>query len=223
MCMWCPTARDLTDNAGQANSTVYESGRTASTIYLRLLSERMRLSTNDSQPWLWRRIVVATKNPFFRSLDSTESGGSKNNRPFIETSSGFGRLFQQWDLAAGSAQSQRNVLETLFRGKQGKDWSDPLIAPIDTLNITKLYDKTTSIRSGNDSGIIRLTRRTHTFNRTFRYGEDENGEFQDTSYWSPPGKGMGDVFIIDFFSSTISTASSLLRVDSEATLYWHER
>jgi len=223
MILWSPTARDLTDNSALANSVVYESGRTASTVYLRLLAEKMRLSTNDSQPWLWRRIVVSTKSTLWRELNTSEATPGKNARPYIETTNGFGRLFQQWDTYAGSPLSQRSVLDQLFRGQQGKDWTDPLIAPIDTLNVTKLYDKTTSIRSGNDSGIMRITRRTHHFNKTFRYFEDENGEFQDSSYWSPQSKGMGDVFILDFFSSTVSTATSLLRVDSEATLYWHER
>lgn len=223
MIMWSPTARDLTDNNRIANSTVFESGRTASTVFQRLVSERIRLSTNDSVPWIWRRIVVSTKAGEWRRLESAEATSGKNAAPYIETSNGMGRLLQQLDQFSGSPNSQAIILDDLFRGTQGKDWTDPMIAPVDTLVVTKHYDKTTVIRSGNDSGTVKMTRRTHAINRTFRYDEDENGQYQDSSYWSAPGKGMGDVYIIDFFSNLIGGASSLLKFDTTATMYWHER
>lgn len=223
MFLWSPTARDLTDNAGQASGVSFESARTASTIYLRLLSEKIRMSTSDSTPWIWRRIVVTTKNVYWRSLNTTEATAGKNARPYIETTNGYSRLLQQWDDLAGNPETQKLIFDDLFRGKQGKDWSDPITAPLDTLNITKLYDKTTTIRSGNDTGTVRMTRRTHTFNKTFRYFEDENGQYQDSAHWSALGKGMGDVFIIDLFSNFIGGATTLLKFEPEATLYWHER
>jgi len=223
MILWSPTARDLTDSNAIANSSVFESGRTSSTVYQRLLSEKIRLTTSDSIPWMWRRIVVSTKAPEWRRLVTAEATSGKNAAPYIETSNGVGRLLQQWDQYAGSAASQTIVLGDLFRGQQGKDWTDPMTAPIDTLSMNKHYDKTTVIRSGNDSGTLKITRRTHTINRTMRYDEDESGQFQDSSYWSAPGKGMGDVFIVDFFSNLIGTSTSLLRFDTTATMYWHER
>lgn len=223
MILWSPTARDLTDANGIANSTVYESARTSSTVYQRLLSEKIRLTTSDSIPWIWRRIVVSTKAEEWRRLIPLEATTGKNASPYIETSNGMGRLLQQWDTYAGSTATQNLLLSDLFRGTQGKDWTDPMIAPIDTLVMTKHYDKTTVIRSGNDSGTVKMTRRTHTINRTFRYDEDENGQFQDSAYWSAPGKGMGDVFILDFFSNLIGGTSSLLKFDTTATMYWHER
>lgn len=222
MLLWSPTARDLTDGGGTANPVSLEASRTSSTIYLRLLSEKIKMSTSDSTPWIWRRIVVSTKNPQFRTLVSTEAAG-KNASPYIETSNGMGRLLQQWDATGGNSATQTLILDEVFRGNQGKDWSDPITAPVDTLNITKHYDKTTVIRSGNDSGTYRMTRRTHTFNRTFRYDEDENGQFQSSDYWSTSGKGMGDVFVLDFFSNFIGGTSAKFKFEPEATLYWHER
>lgn len=223
MFLWSPTARDLTDSTGVANGVSYESSRTASTIYLRLLSEKIRMSTSDSTPWIWRRIVITTKSPLWRTLIPTEATSGKNKFPYIETTNGFSRLLQQWDDLAGSPETQKTILDDLFRGKQGKDWSDPITAPVDTLTLNKLYDKTVTIRSGNDTGTVRMTRRTHTFNKTFRYFEDENGQFQDSAHWSSLGKGMGDVFIVDFFSNFIGGASTLLKFEPEATLYWHEK
>jgi len=223
MLMWSPTARDLTDANGVANGVSYESSRSASTIFIRLLSEKIRMSTNDSTPWIWRRIVISTKSPVFRVLTAAESAGGKNPVPYIETSNGYGRLLQQWDNAGGNNATQSLIFDEMFKGKQGKDWSDPITAPIDNITITKHYDKTTTIKSGNDSGTYRVTRRTHTFNRTFRYFEDENGQFQDSSFWSSYGKGMGDVFVIDLFSNFIGGAASLLKYEPEASMYWHER
>lgn len=223
MTLWCPTARDLTDFNSIAHSTVIESARTASTVFQRLLSEKIRLTTSDSVPWVWRRIVVSTKSIDWRRLIPLEATTGKNPSPYLETSNGMARLLQQWDTYAGSTASQGAILDDLFRGTRGKDWTDPMTAPVDTLVITKHYDKTTVIRSGNDSGTVKMTRRTHAINRTFRYDEDENGQYQDSTYWSAPGKGMGDVFIIDFFSNLIGGASSLLKFDTTATMYWHER
>lgn len=223
MLLWCPTARDLTDPGGTSNAVTYESGRTSSTVYLRLLAEKIRMSTSDSTPWIWRRIVVSTKNPAFRALTSAESAGGKNPSPYIETSDGYQRLLQQWDNTGGNLQTQNLIFGDIFRGGQGRDWSDPITAPIDTLRVTKHYDKTTTIRSGNDSGTYRVTRRTHPFNRTFRYDEDEQGQFQSSSVWSSTGKGMGDVYIIDLFSNFIGGTTSLLKFEPEAMLYWHER
>jgi len=223
MIVWSPTARDLTDNAGQANSVVFESGRTASTVFLRLLSEKIRISTSDSTPWIWRRIVVSTKSILYRTASELTPPTGYQTSPYIETSNGFGRLVQQFDAAGGFPTTETNIVDSLFRGKQGKDWVDPITAPVDNLLCTVLYDKTTVIKSGNDSGVYRVTRRTHTFNKTFRYAEDENGQFQDSTYWSPQGKGFGDVFVIDFFSNFIGGATSLFKFEPEATMYWHER
>ena len=223
MLLWSPTARDLTSSTGNANPVSLESSRTSSSIYLRLLTERIRMSTSDSTPWIWRRIVVSTKDTIFRTLSPAEATTGKNAAPYIETSNGVGRLVQQWDVTGGNLTTQNQIFDQLFRGKQSKDWTDPITAPIDTLNITKHYDKTTVIRSGNDSGTYKMTRRKHTFNKTFRYEEDENGEYQDSQFWSAPGKGMGDVFIIDLFSNFIGGTTSKFKFEPEATLYWHER
>jgi len=223
MIVWSPTARDLTDNTGNANSSVYESGRTASTVFLRLLSEKIRVSTSDSTPWIWRRIVISTKSSVFKTISTLDTVGGKNTNTYIETSNGMGRLVEQFDSAGLFPQTALDIRDTLFRGKESKDWSDPITAPVDNLNQTVLYDKTTVIRSGNDSGTYRMIKRTHAFNKTFRYFEDENGQFQDSSFWSSTGKGFGDVFILDFFSNFIGGATSLLRFEPEATMYWHER
>lgn len=221
--LWAPAARDLTTFSGVAASTSHEASRTSSTIFLRLLRENIRITTSDSTPWLWRRIVFSSKDTVFKQLQPSETGGAKNAAPYIESSNGYGRLLQQWDTAAGSGNTAAAQQELLFKGKRDVDWSDSITAKVDTRIVNLHYDKTTIIRSGNDTGTYHVTKRVHQFNKTYIYNEDEVGDVMDTSVWTSRGKGHADIFIMDIFQNFLGSASTLLNFTPTATLYWHER
>lgn len=224
MFYWCPTARDLSLLNGGAGSTAQEAMRTARRTYMRLLSEKIEIQTNSAQPWTWRRIVFCGKGPDFHP-NVVEQAPPAQRLPFIESSQGYGRLLQQFDTAGGLGNTQAVIFERLFRGQINIDWTDPMLAPCDPSRVVVLYDKRTVIRSGNNVGVIKQTRRTHYFNKTLLYDDDETGEVMNTNFWSVENRqGMGDVYVIDLFQAgTNSTASDLLLFQPEATLYWHER
>ena len=224
MFYWCPTARDLTINNGNIGSAAQEATRTSTTVYMRLLSERIRLQTNSSVPWVWRRIVFTAKGESFRP-EPAETGAPSRRAPYIESSQGIGRLLQQFDSAGGLGNTQAEILSMVFRGTSGIDWSDPMIAPVDPLRVTVKYDKTTTLIPQTASGYIRETRRTHYFNKNLVYDDDESGDVMTTNPYSVESKaGMGDAYVIDFFrAGTNGTASDLLIFAPESTLYWHEK
>lgn len=215
--VWQPTGRDLVDLNSVPGSIAKTALRTSSTIYLRLLSEKITFTSNSSVPWLWRRIVYTGKGPSWRTTDQAVN-------PFYhESSNGWGRLMRQTDAWAGQANQLLALQARLFKGERAVDWLNQMTAPTDSARATILYDKTTSITTSNQSGMIKRFRRTHVFNKNLVYDDDESGEQMTTNFNSVEAKpGMGDVYVMDIFSSP-GTATDLLYIDPEASLYWHEK
>lgn len=118
--------------------------------------------------------------------------------------------------------AQQNLL---FKGAYNTDWNDIILAPVDTTRVDLKYDKTWTICSGNTSGAIKERKLWHPMNKNLVYNDDENGEGEDTSYFSVGDKrGMGDYYVLDVFQAgTGASASDLLNVFSNSTLYWHEK
>nr|QVW56503.1 MAG: capsid protein [Gemycircularvirus] len=217
--LFCPTAMDLTVN-NTPNLFIDASNRTSTTCYMRGLSEHIRIQTSSPIPWFWRRICFTVKGfPFLRSASPTNPEDS-----YVETNNGMERLWLNIGIN-NSTVYYNSITALLFKGVSQKDWTDPLIAPLDTSRVTVKYDKTWTIKSGNAAGAV--TERKHWFpmNHNLVYDDDESGTTTDTSFRSVSSKaGMGDYYVLDFFSSgTGGGVSDLIRIDSNATLYWHEK
>ncbi|ASM93486.1 capsid [Lupine feces-associated gemycircularvirus 1] len=217
--LFCPTAQNL-NTAGGANLAIDVSERTASTCYMKGFSEHIRIQTSSPIPWFWRRICFTVKGyPFSSSTSPTNSEAT-----YLDTTNRLERLWLNIGIN-NSTTFYNSITSLLFKGVSQKDWTDPLIAPLDTSRVTVKFDKTWTIKSGNAAGAV--TERKHYFpmNHNLVYDDDENGAAMTTSYYSVDSKaGMGDYFIMDYFSAgTGGGIGDLIRIDSNATLYWHEK
>lgn len=220
--LWCATARDLTPGAGDLAKVTQDAMRTSSTCYMRGLSEHIRLQTSSSLPWLHRRICFTYKGVQpFRGRPAADSGTSSQ---YIETSNGMQRLWFNNQINQ-TPNYVNEISGVIFKGAFGVDWNDTISAPIDTKRITLKYDRTRTIASGNERGVLREYKLWHGMNKNLVYDEDETGAGTDTTYWSVPSKaGMGDYYIMDIFQGgNGGQTTDLLRLDSTSTLYWHEK
>lgn len=218
--LFCPTAMDL---ASAGSHTVgLESRRTATTCFMRGFSEHVRVQTSSGLPWFWRRICFTLKNSFTVSVGSDTP--TNTYRPYVETSNGLERLWLNQTINAmpQTIAYQQNVL---FKGVAGVDWNDIIVAPIDTRRITLKSDVTRTIKSGNSAGTVREYKLWHPMNKNIIYDDDEDGVTEDTTYYSTTSKqGMGDYFIYDIFLPGLgSSATDIINVSANSTLYWHER
>jgi len=219
--LWCPTARDLVVGSGLATIAL-ESARTATTCYMRGLSEKLRLSTSSGVPWFHRRICFTYKGTQPFQISYKDDIGS--NQLFLENSNGLTRLMFNSSVN-NTPNYQNQVASVIFKGAQGVDWSDPLIAPIDTRRISLKHDRLWTLKSGNANGTVFERKLYHPMNKNLVYDDDESGTSETTSYYSVDSKpGMGDYYVWDIFTSGPGgSASDLLRCDISSTLYWHEK
>lgn len=212
--LYCPTARDMfVNNTSTIGPTAMNSLRTASTCFIRGISEKIHIQSSTSQPWVWRRIVFAYKGPAFAI---TAPAGALIQQ----------ELVPQGQVRTVTNYNQSNLIrEQLFRGKQGIDWTDIFMAPIDTANYNPLYDKTMTITSGNDSGFNKVYSRWHPINKNLTYNDDEDGLGEDTAKFSTAGRpGIGDIYVYDILrAEAAATTSDVLLFEPNAVLYWHER
>jgi len=213
---WICTARNA-DASTTARGTITDKAtRTAQTCFMRGLSENVEIQTSDGLPWQWRRICFTLKGDRFTGVINSTSQAL-----FTETSNGYVRTVNTiyGNSAVGTLQGY------LFRGAAGVDWSNNITAPVDTTNITLKYDRTITIASGNEDGMIRNYRMWHPMNKNLVYSDDEQGGGEVFSALSTEGKpGMGDYYVVDIFQPRNGgTSSSLLRFEPTAKLYWHEK
>lgn len=214
--VWCATARDNTTNsAGTVGNRFTQATRTATTCFMRGLSEKIEIQISDGLPWQWRRICFTYK-------------GLVNVLPAIngfamsaETSNGWVRLVNPLPNNA-YRDSFENII---FKGVQNVDYNTPLTAPLDTSRITVKYDVTRTISSGNEQGCIRKYSFWHGMNKNLVYGDDEIGGSETVGYYSVQSKaGMGDYIVVDYFLPRQgSTSSNSLSFNATASLYWHEK
>lgn len=212
---WVCTARlPATDTNGNPDpEDTPARGRT--TVFMRGLKERLTLTTNNGLPWQWRRIVFATKGfaapfPFGGNFYLYNNSNYGYRRTWNETPTPSIRL---------------NLTAPMFKGVEGVDWKDEIVAPIDTSRITLLYDKVRMITSGNDRGAMKSYSMWHGINKNFIYDDDEDAGKVVASPWHTLAKqGVGDVMIVDIFRPRGgSSATDTLSVGSSTTLYWHEK
>lgn len=227
--IWMATARDNVIS-GVEPGVFQQSQRTATSCYMRGLKERWTMETGSPAMWRHRRILFSFQGDALYRVDNDAilDGDNQLGAYFKELSNGYVRAFTRLEPQTGDYRQPELSLQLrkiLFKGTEGNDWVGVLNAKVDTLRVKVLYDKTTTIRSANDRGVITGRKFWHNFNSTLVYDDDENGNSTANSPFSVQDRrSMGDVYVVDFFQSGLgSTSSDELRLNAEATLYWHER
>lgn len=224
--MFTPTAMDLTPASG-SNDVSREAVRNSTTCFMRGFSEHLRIQTSSGIPWFWRRICFTSRTPDFFRFRSTDAPTQTNsgNTSFVETTNGMERLWFNQQINGTVSDTQNAWLEILFKGTNGKDWSDSLTAPVDTRRVDLKYDKMRCIRSGNAAGTVKELKLWHTMNKNIVYDDDESGDAEISSYTSVTDKaGMGNYHIFDIIvAGTGATTSDLIQITGTSALYWHER
>lgn len=214
--VWCATGR-AADPGGPTSGTskFLQATRSATTCYIRGLREVVEIQTTTSVPWQWRRIVFTMK--LLPGYFQTTPGNFYLSNL---TSAGYRRTVNE---IYGFNQATLNSV--LFAGSEGSDWDDFMIARVDTTRVTLKYDKTRTIATGNQNGMIRRYKYWHGFNKNIVYDDDEAGGQESGSTFSTGAKpGMGDVFVVDFLKPLGgSAATDRMVFRPNATLYWHEK
>lgn len=221
-CLWLATGRNLQRDGG-LNTITDLAARTSQTCYMRGLSEKLRIQTNSSVPWLHRRICFTIKGDAFVNTYTGDS--TLLTTPYNDLSGvGMRRLWQNLSVVTAPG-LYAALIGTIFRGASDKDWTDVFTAPIDSSRITLKYDKTRTYSSGNQAGFVKRINMWHPMNKNLVYDDDENGETNTSSYRSVDGKaGMGDYYVLDFFApGGTRDAADILQVSTDSTLYWHEK
>ncbi|UJO02116.1 Cap [Molossus molossus associated gemykibivirus 3] len=204
--IWNATARDRVSSSAESNAV---SLRTSDVCFMRGLKERIILTPNNDTAWRWRRITFTIKGDVF---------GPIGNR--IETSRGWNRLLVN---SAGSTTLQ-SLQTVLFQGVQNVDWMDQFTAKVDTGRVDLKSDVTRILASGNSKGKFHRFNLWYPMNKNLVYANDENGEGETLDVLSTNSKhGMGDYYVVDFFSGLSTSAADTLDFNPEATLYWHEK
>lgn len=201
---WCATARDRVSSLGDNNAV---SVRSSDLTYMRGLKERMTIMTDSQMSWRWRRICFTVKGQIGLGV------------VVLQTSGGYARLMRPL-----SATEYNNMRSFLFRGAIGNDNLTPMNAKVDTNRVTLKSDVTRVLNSQNDAGRFFRTNNWYPMNHNLLYSNDETGEGSTGDEFSTTGRaGMGDYYIVDLFESVTADTASHLRVEPQATLYWHEK
>lgn len=199
--VFCPTARARQQ---ENNSSTRESDQ----VYWKGYKERLSFYCNSAVTTKWRRFAIDVKSIRIAGSYSETTNGDMN------------RIFRGITDAA--------LWGILFKGLQGVDWNNFMTAKLDNQRVRVLYDRTRTLRSGNDSA------HGHDFSwylpleKNFRYDDDESGGLPSVgNYFSAPSRyGLGDVYIFDIFETQTGTAASTtdaLQIRCSATAYWHEK
>lgn len=227
--VWSPTARPMNDNTNAENTRVKRD------VYHKGFRERVKVESNSSHPWIWRRIVVETKTDDFNYFGESEDQPTLPPRafqPYYQGGEGVSRLwYNHYGNRTGPTDTRidsvlKTIADDLFEGTQNHDWLNTVTAKVDLDRYTLRYDKTRVFRSGNDAGFIKTVNFYHSFEKTMYYDHDEDRNGTNPQSWvcAPALKGMGNVYIIDIIESGISADDTdYLRITPESCAYWHER
>lgn len=221
--MWQATARDLIDRDGGIVAGDV-AGRTATTCYMRGLKERVEIATSSGVPWIWRRVCFTLKGEYFITLPEFSGVASKFFRSSNEA--GYSRWIGAFNLGVPFQQAMlAKVLNLVFQGEFDVDWDQATAAKVSPQNVTVMYDKVRTIKSGNDTGTIRTYNLWHGMNKNLQYNDDELGGGMVTSHYAAGNRvGMGDYYVMDIFKpGTGGNENDALIFHPQATLYWHER
>jgi len=216
--LWQATAMDLTDSAGAGNRFIDTAARTSTTCFMKGLSEHVKIQTSSGIPWFHRRICFK-----FRGRGLAQNA-AETSPLYAETSAGMQRLFN--NIGVDSAPITLAAREAIiFKGQIQQDWNDPIIAPVDTARVDLMFDKTWTLKSGNQSGTVYERKLYHPMNKNIVYNDDEQGNNKITNFDSVTSKqGMGDYYVYDIISPGLGgTSTDIAAIYSNSTLYWHEK
>lgn len=181
---------------------------------MRGVKESIMANTNSGITWKWRRICFTLKGDTINQFNTDPD----TSPVFRQTSNGMMRLWHQ-DLSVINA-----ATALVFKGQNQTDWSDHFAAKVDPTQVTVKFDKTFIISSGNSQGVVRKMKLWHPMNKTLIYEDNENGDAMTPSPFSVESKaGMGDYYIYDIVEPNGGSGTDTLTLDSQATMYWHER
>lgn len=219
--LWMATAQTLRPTA-----TVSQTGvRTATSCYMVGLSEHLKLQTTTPAPWYHRRICFTFKADDFQIVQPGDAPAIPFALYYETTTLGVERLMYNQTPGGGLGNTISANDGIVFKGVQGIDWNDVILAPVDSTRITVKFDKTWCLRSGNQNGNVWERKLYHPMKKSLVYDDDENGSTMVPSAFSVASKpGMGDFYVYDIFSPGVTgQASDQLVVYANSTLYWHEK
>lgn len=219
--LFLPTQRYLVPN-----NASFVAARTASTCYLKGIAERYTLLPNDPSVWWHRRVVFATKVLYAEAVSSLAGNGVIAPQPDASTTTTRKFRDMSSDNGAGYSTVATALATDIFEGVYTTDWVDPMRAKLDRTRITVLSDRLVQIKSNNDSPAPRIVKHWTPINKSIVYQDEENGTTMSVSPFSVNSKrGIGNVYVADFFECPVpnSTTTTTLTLDSEQTMYWHER
>lgn len=228
--LWNATARSM--STGQnvtngANLYMDKSDRTSTTCYMRGLREVLRIQTSSALPWVWRRICFTTKDDIFTTNVNGDAAPTQPYQPWLDTNTDNIGMTRQWfNLQVNNIPNTVTTFNAIiFKGREGRDWSNVLNAKTDETRIKTMSDTSISLHTGNQSGYFATHKRWYPMNKNLVYNDDESGAAMQSSYTTTQARpGMGDYYVLDIFVPGIGGATTdLLSVDSQATLYWHEK
>lgn len=217
--LWCATARDLTDAAGNPNLRVNEAVRTSTTPYMVGLRESIEIQLTSGLPWQWRRICFTFRGPI-PNLPATSVFNY-----YAELSDGFRRVVNNVEGDRNSG-AQYWLYELLFAGQNASDWNDPMTAKTDRTRVDIKHDSTRNLQTGNERGMIKKFNFFHPMGKTLAYNDDESGAAEKSSYYSVNSKvGMGDYYVLDIIRSRNggNASTDTMSFNPSSTLYWHEK
>jgi len=217
---------DFTSGVDNGGTVQQEAQRTATTCFMRGLSENIRVQTSSGLPWFHRRICFTVKgvSPFVIRANADTSPPPNPATPYLDTTAGMQRLWL--NMTINNMQNTINERESvLFMGANGVDWNDILTAKVDTRRVSLKFDKTWTLRSGNANGTVYERKLWHPMNHNLVYGDDQSGVGEVTDYLSTDSKaGMGDYYVYDIITpGQGGSAADLALLQSTSTLYWHEK
>lgn len=227
---WNATQRAaLTANDGssrQGPPVLYdEATRTATTCFMRGLSETVHIETSSSRPWKWRRICFVTHDPSYGTPVNISPPTTLGYEGNLLTSDGYTRPWYNMVMVTNDGGKKDEIFDMVFAGTVNSDWDNVMTAKLDTRRITVKYDRTRVLSSGNDSGIMRTFRHWHGMNKNLVYDDEQYGGGQLSVSQSVTSKaGMGNYIVLDFFQcQAAGTPDDIIKIDSQTCLYWHEK
>lgn len=218
MTMFCPSWRYLQiDNANQV------ARRTASSTFVKGISETYQITPTDQAAWEWRRIAISVKGRMDLLVDTMSTIGAQFGPTNLTQ-----RFFK--DLT-GDTTGTYNIIwdkvqQYLFRGIKGTDWADQMTAKLDTTRVNVHSDVMRLISSNNDTSRPRTVKTYIPINKTIVYDDEENGTQMSVSPCSVTSKpGLGDIYIFDLFTcrAPLNDPATQIQIKSSMTYYWHEK
>jgi len=209
--VWCATARDL--RLGE--SDFRQAHRAQPSIYCVGLKELMEIQTATDHMWVHRRIIFAIKDVF---LQQDAPGAAQT--AYENLSNGWARMMKN----TRGAPLNTYIAALIFRGKQDVDWNNYHNAPVDNTRVTILRDTKSEFKSGNGQAIRKVVKTWIPIRKTIVYDDDEGlNSDAKVSFSVRSKRGLGDVFIVDYFDCVTPASGGQLVVNPCATMYWHER